>query len=160
MARSVTASPSAATRSRISLSEARAEAKRILAEETLGRHRPKSITFDDAKKQFLEECEQRVKEGDLKARTSMTTDASLRSTLRSVVAGSRDITTEDIARRMKLITDAPSSGITSLVAIKVFLSWARKAPRRYIASNPCEGMVQLLFPFLKGPGLSVAARCM
>ena len=53
----------------ISLSEARAQAKRILAENTLGKHRPKSITYDDAKTQFLEDCEQRVKDGDLKART-------------------------------------------------------------------------------------------
>lgn len=125
----------------ISLSEARTEAKRILAEETLGRHRPKSITFDDAKKQFLEDCEQRVKEGDLKARTLRDYTRLLK---KHFVFGRRrlsEITAEDIARRMKQITDAPSERNHALVAIKVFLSWARKAPRRYIASNPCEGMV-------------------
>ena len=125
----------------ISLSEARAEAKRILAENTLGRHRPKGAAYEDAKKQFLEECEQRVKEGDLKARTLY----DYRRLLKKHFAFGRrrlaDITAEDIARRIKLITDAPSERNHALVAIKVFLSWARKAPRRYIASNPCEGMV-------------------
>jgi hypothetical protein len=29
-----------------------------------------------------------------------------------------------------------------LVAVKVFLRWAQKPPRRYIAHSPCEGMVQ------------------
>ena len=125
----------------ISLSEARAEAKRILAENTLGKHRPKSITYDDAKKQFLEDCEQRVKDGDLKARTLYDYTRLLK---KHFALGRRlfsDITAEDIARRIKLIADAPSERNHALVAIKVFLSWARKPPRRYIASNPCEGMV-------------------
>ena len=38
----------------ISLSDARTEAKRILAEHTLGRHRPLNISFTEAKELFLE----------------------------------------------------------------------------------------------------------
>ena len=102
----------------ISLSEARAEAKRILAEHTLGRHRPKGVAYEDAKKQFLEECEQRVKEGDLKARTLY----DYRRLLKKHFAFGRrrlaDITAEDIARRMKLIVDAPSERNHALVGIK------------------------------------------
>ena len=39
----------------LSLSEARTEAKRILAERTLGRIRPRSITFTQATKLFIED---------------------------------------------------------------------------------------------------------
>jgi len=38
----------------ISLSQARHKARELLAEQTLGRNRPKSITFTDAVTQFLE----------------------------------------------------------------------------------------------------------
>ena len=41
----------------ISLSEARTEAKRRLAEITLGKARPKTISFEDAKDKFLAACE-------------------------------------------------------------------------------------------------------
>ena len=37
----------------IGLSDARAEAKRLLAEATLGKHRPKTVTFETAKDEFL-----------------------------------------------------------------------------------------------------------
>ena len=39
----------------VSLAEARAEAKRILAERTLGRVRPQFLTFQQARDEFLEE---------------------------------------------------------------------------------------------------------
>jgi hypothetical protein len=53
----------------ITLSQARDEAKRLLAERTLGKHRPRSIPWQDAEKSFLADCEQRVTNGALKART-------------------------------------------------------------------------------------------
>ena len=41
----------------ISLADDRGEAKRILAERTLGKNRPRSIAFEEALKAFLEEKE-------------------------------------------------------------------------------------------------------
>jgi hypothetical protein len=41
----------------LSLSDARTEARRILAEKTLGSVRPKHIAFDDARDDFLKECD-------------------------------------------------------------------------------------------------------
>ena len=43
----------------ITLSDARKEAKRILAERTLGKHRAKSISFDAALALFLAACKQK-----------------------------------------------------------------------------------------------------
>jgi hypothetical protein len=49
---------SAATRP-ISLADARTEAKRILAEHTLGKRRPGTVHFEDALEDFFAECEQK-----------------------------------------------------------------------------------------------------
>jgi hypothetical protein len=53
----------------ITLSQARDEAKRLLAERTLGKHRPRNFPWEHAEKRFLADCEQRVANGDLKTRT-------------------------------------------------------------------------------------------
>src|SRR5947199_9170498 len=45
----------------LSLSDARTEARRILAEKTLGKVRPKHVAFDDARDDFLKECETRLR---------------------------------------------------------------------------------------------------
>ena len=45
----------------LSLSDARTEAKRILAEKTLGRVRPKHVAFEDARNAFLKDCEARLR---------------------------------------------------------------------------------------------------
>jgi len=45
----------------ISLAEARAEAKRILAEKTLGKVHPTHVAFDDAKSAFIDDCKSRVR---------------------------------------------------------------------------------------------------
>jgi hypothetical protein len=45
----------------LSLADARAEAKRILAEHTLGKHRPKTIKWDAAVELFLEACKEKNK---------------------------------------------------------------------------------------------------
>jgi integrase len=133
----------------ISLADARSEAKRILAEHTLGKHRPKSVAWDDAQKAFLAECKQRVDDGDLKARTL----ADYTRLLNKYFALGRrqlsDITADDITRRLDRITDAPSERNHALVAVKVFLRWAHKPPRRYIAHNPCDGMVPTKRPSRK-----------
>jgi integrase len=133
----------------ISLSDARDEAKRLLAERTLGKHRPRSVPWEDAQKRFLADCQQRVADGDLKARTL----ADYTRLLKKYFAFERrqlsDITTDDIVRRLDRIVDAQSERNHALVALKVFLRWTQKAPRRYIDRSPCEGMVPTKRPSRK-----------
>ena len=50
-----------------------------------------------------------------------------------------DITSDDIERKLGQIK-APAERNHALVAVKTFLGWCQKPPRRYIAHNPCEGM--------------------
>jgi integrase len=56
------------------------------------------------------------------------------------------ITHEDIAGRLP---KAPAERNHALVAIKIFLTWAQKPPRRYIPHNPCEGMMPTKRPSRK-----------
>jgi hypothetical protein len=50
----------------VSLAEARAEARRILAEKQLGRLRPAHVSFDEALEQYLEDCKARLRPRFLK----------------------------------------------------------------------------------------------
>jgi integrase len=133
----------------ISLSDARAEAKRILAERTLGKHRPKTVAWDDAQKAFLAQCEQRVNDRSLKVRTLNDYTRLLKKHFAFGRRQLSEITAEDIAHRIDRISDAPSERNHALVAVKVFLRWAQKPPRRYIAHHPCEGMTPTKRPSRK-----------
>jgi integrase len=51
-----------------------------------------------------------------------------------------ELTSDDIERKLGCIK-APAERNHALVAVKVFLGWCQKPPRRYITHNPCGGMV-------------------
>ncbi len=121
----------------LSLSKARDLAYERLAEITLGKHRPKSIAWDDAVALFLEECGRQNK--------PRTVNDYTRLLKRHFAFGRRrlsEITYDDINRRISRLNDTPSEQNHALVAVKVFLSWAKRPPRRYIDQNPAEGMVR------------------
>jgi integrase len=118
----------------ITLADARVEAKRILAELTLGRHRPRTVRWDEALELYLAACEEKNRK--------RTVDAYRRLLNRHFPFKRQqlsEITPEDIERRLSNIK-APGERNHALVAVKVFLGWCQKPPRRYIPHNPCEGM--------------------
>jgi integrase len=119
----------------IPLADAREEAKRILAELTLGRYRPRSVRWDDALKLYLAACAEKNRKRTVESYTWLLNRhfAFKRQQL-------AEITPEDIERKLGHIK-APAQRNHALVAVKVFLGWCQKPPRRYIAHNPCEGMV-------------------
>jgi hypothetical protein len=80
----------------LSLSEARTEAKRILAERTLGRIRPRSITYQQAVKLFIEDKK--------RSRRASTADQYEWFLQRLDFGQLADITHEDIERQLKKIT--------------------------------------------------------
>ena len=131
------------------VAQAREEAKRILAEHTLGRRRQKRIPWEEAIKAFFIECEERVKAGALKARTLADYERLLKKHFAFGRRQLTEVTPEDLIRRIDRIVDAPSERNHALVAVKVFLRWAQKSPRRYIEHNPCEGMVPTKRPSRK-----------
>ena len=114
----------------ITLSQARNEAKRILAEHTLGKVRPQSITYPEAVELFLEE------KG--RARRSRTVADYKRLLNRFAFKDQLiDLTHPELQRRLKHFT-SPGEYNHLLVALKIFCNWAIK--RRYIDQNPTLGL--------------------
>jgi integrase len=118
----------------ISLAEAREEARRILAEHTLGRHRPRSIRWDEALEPYLRHCTEKNRPSTVAAyRWILDRHFPLKRTQLA------SLTFEDIERQLAKIEKSGQRN-HSLTAVKAFLSWCQKPPRRYIPHNPCEGM--------------------
>lgn len=115
----------------ISLAHARNEAKRILAELTLGKSRPTRISFDEAKSLFLAASEQRNRPR---------TVADYRRLLGRHLPFGRtqlsDIRPQDIARRLDQLKGVPSEADHALVASKIF--FRRCVRRGYLDHSPCE----------------------
>jgi len=114
----------------ISLSDARTKAKRVLAEQTLGKHRPTSITYEDAKKLFLA-----FKETTAKPRTVK----DYIRILRRYGFGEthlEDISPQDILRKLDKLKEAPSERKHCYVALRTFFKWATR--RNYLTHNPME----------------------
>jgi integrase len=117
----------------VSLAEARAEAKRLLAERTLGRHRPQAIAWDDAVALFFSACEQKNK--------PRTVRDYKRLLKRHFAFGRKrlsEISPQDVNRKLDKLLRVGSEQNHALVAVKVFFRWAQR--RRYIEHSPCEGM--------------------
>jgi integrase len=122
----------------ITLQDARTEAKRILAQRTLGSHRSPAITFKDALDLFITtHCEQHNKPS-----TAKETERTLRNhflkTLRS--RSLSQITTHHLSAVIdRLVFEQhPSAANHAFTAIRTFFRWAVR--RRYIPHSPCEGM--------------------
>jgi integrase len=120
----------------ISLSDARTEAKRILAEHTLGRSRPQTIAWDGGLALFLEHCKEKNR-----GRTVRDYDRLLKRHFAFGRKKLAEITTGDITKRLDRLKGTPSERNHALVAVKIFLKWARQPPRSYMSHNPCDGMV-------------------
>jgi integrase len=121
----------------LSLKDARAIAHERLAEITLGRHRPKSIAWDDAVTQFLDDCAQHNR--------SRTVAGYRRLLERHFPFGRTrlaDISYDDIARKIARLADTPGEQNHALVAVKILFAWAVRPPRRYVHHDPCQGLVR------------------
>ncbi|RWQ58835.1 site-specific integrase [Mesorhizobium sp.] len=116
----------------ISLSDARQEAKRLLAERTLGKRRPKVMTYNDAKAAYLEMSEQKNRPR---------THKDYQRFLDSFAFGKThmaDITKHDIKKRLDKRKHSPTQYDQALRAVKTFFTWAVR--QDYIAHSPCEGL--------------------
>ena len=114
----------------ISLAEARKAAREVLAEHTLGKYRPKSITFDDAKTKYLE-----ASAGKNRTRTV----EEYRWLLQHFPFKKRqvaDITRRDVTEKLDKLSDRPSAQNHALVAIKVFFKWCER--QGYLERSPVD----------------------
>jgi integrase len=118
----------------VSLADARVEAKRVLAELILGKHRPRMARWDEALNQYLDACGEKNRPSTVRGYKRLINRhfPFKRRQLGEIVA-------EEIERKLASIS-APAERNHALVAVKTFFGWCQKPPRRYIAHNPCEGM--------------------
>lgn len=119
----------------VTLSDARTAAKRILAEQTLGKHTPRSVSFEMACTEYLAECTGRVGEGTLSEYTRQLKDHWLPSFRRSQLS---DISPSDIHHRLNRLGNTPSEQSHSLVTLKVFLNWCVR--RHYLDRSPAANI--------------------
>lgn len=113
----------------IKLADARAEAKRILAQHTLGKHRVKNITFDEAKQMFLA-----ASAAKNKPRTTSDYRRLLDRHFRLGRTMMGDIPQHDIMRRVNKLSDRPAEQNHAFAVVKIFFRWAKR--NHYIESNP------------------------
>jgi integrase len=117
----------------ISLASARTRAKELLAEQTLGKTRPKAIAFDDALETFLAECQKRNRSRTLRDYARL---------LRRHFAFGRknlaEITRHDVRRRLEKLNEIQSEQNHAVVVVKTFFKWAVR--HGYIEQNPTDAL--------------------
>ncbi|HVH75190.1 MAG TPA: tyrosine-type recombinase/integrase [Stellaceae bacterium] len=121
----------------ICLADARTEAKRILAEKTLGRVRPTHTAFEDARDAFLKECETRLRPITVKLyRRHLSTHFVFG---RSSVG---DITPREIVRNLNKLNDRPGEKEHAHRVGRTFFRWCvgqhiiDRSPMETVAKPP------------------------
>ncbi|TFH72373.1 site-specific integrase [Gammaproteobacteria bacterium LSUCC0112] len=117
----------------LTLAEARKEAKRVLAEHTLGKTRPKNMSFETAQEMFLEESEARNKK-----RTTDDYKRFLTSYFKYGRTPLIEITKEDIKKRLAKLKDRPCEQHHAFVILRRLLRWA--VNNQYLPHNPMDGL--------------------
>ena len=117
----------------ISLAQARAEAKRILAEKTLGKIRPDRIAFDDAKSQFLKDSARRNRLRTVRDYTRLLGRHFPYG--RTALA---DISPQQILTKLRELSDRPSERHHAFTAVRVFFRWC--VQQHYLDRSPVENM--------------------
>lgn len=118
----------------ISLAQARDEARKLLAEFTLGRIRPQSMTYDQAVKVFLEEKSRSKRPGTVREyKRLLERHFPYRGQLTGVTVGW-------VTHRLAGLSDVPSEFNHALVAGKAFFNWCLK--KRLVTENPFFALSQ------------------
>jgi integrase len=113
----------------LSLSEARTEAKRFLAEKTLGKMRRVSITFGEAQDRFIKACEAKNK-----PRTIYDYKRVLDRHFKFGKTRLDDIHQHELMRRILKLSATPAEQNYAFVTAKLFFRWAKK--NNYIETSP------------------------
>jgi integrase len=119
----------------ITLAQAREKAKAVLAERTLGKHRPHSISWKKALDLYLTE---------VKAKNRPRTHEEYERTLRGYFPfGDKklaDITKRDVSDKLARLQDTPSQQKHAAVYLKIFFNWA--IAEEYLEINPLQAFKQ------------------
>ena len=117
----------------VGLSEARQEARRVLAEKQLGKVRPTHTAWEDAVAEFLRECETRNK-----PRTVSDYRRLLSRHFPFKRASVADIGPREIVRRLSALNATPAEKHHAFTAIRRFYSWC--LANHIVEENPTARM--------------------
>ncbi len=117
----------------VSLAEARAEAKRRLAEYTLGKQRPQTKSWRAAVDEYLEAVKAKNRESTFKSY-----DRHLRKHFRFGETRMEDVTPQTIQRALDKLNDRQAERHHAFTSLRAFIRWAHR--RHYVDRNPMERM--------------------
>jgi integrase len=119
----------------ITLAQAREKAKVILAERTLGKHRPSTITWKTALAEYLEV---------VKSKNRKSTFDQYSRTLKNCFPFGdtklADIPKADISKKLAKLKDTPSQQKHAAVYLKIFFNWC--IAEEYLETNPLQSYKQ------------------
>ncbi|WP_164938316.1 site-specific integrase [Bradyrhizobium guangzhouense] len=122
----------------VKLTEAREEARRLIAAKTLKMLQPKqsSISFETALPLFLD---QHYKGKSVRSKDEAT--RTLTNHFKPAIGKKQlhEITDEDISKELSKLDHVPSEQLHSFRFLRTFLKWCTRPPRKYIARSPLEG---------------------
>ncbi len=122
----------------LSLSEARVNARRMIAERTLGIKAPEPVSgirYTAAVSLFIAE-HYRDKKPKTKSEVQRLLTNHFASISKMVLA---DITDRDISTQLAKLADRPSEQLHAFRALRVFFRWCVRPPHRHIRHSPLEG---------------------
>jgi integrase len=117
----------------LGLADARQEAKRRLAEYTLGKTQPRAIAWNTAVDRYLAEVEKRQK-----PRTYNDYKRFLAKHFRLGALALVDITPDDIQTRIDRLSATPVEQHHAFTVVRTFLRWAHR--KHYLNNNPMDRM--------------------
>jgi len=117
----------------LGLSEARSEAKRRLAEYTLGRTQPRAIGWNDALEEYLAQIESTVR-----WRTHADYGYILKRHFRYGATRLKEVTPHEIQKSIDKLSQTPAMQQRAFVVLRAFVHWAHR--KHYFEQNPMERM--------------------
>lgn len=115
----------------LTLSQARTEAKRILAEKQLGRIKPKFTAFEDAKDAYLENAQRTTKESTYRG-YKWRLDNRLDFARKNIA----DITPRHILSILNQMHDAPMEKRYTFITARTFFNWC--VQNHYLDTSPLK----------------------
>lgn len=115
----------------LSLAAARAQARKLIAERTLGHQHPHRVTYQTARADFLTDCQRRIKPRTVHDYTRLLGRFDLPSLA--------DITPRTVIRVLEPLTHAPAECHHCFTVLKVFFTWCVK--QDLLEQNPRAKLV-------------------
>jgi integrase len=119
----------------ITLAQARAKAKQLLAAKTLGRHAPQTTTFTAALDLYLPALQKRNKPSTVYSTSRLLNTHFLPRFRHDKL---EEITPTQIAEKLDDLANTPSEARHAYVALHTFFHWCER--RHFVSQSPCNSL--------------------